>query len=76
MQRLIVCAEKFAKKLLGDIEIECILRRLDRLTQEEGRLTMAQTLEIVYGLLNNVSVVISGTQRPSVSSRSSQVNLS
>ena len=39
-----------------------VLRRLDRLTQEEGRMTMAQTLEVVYGLVNNVKVVINGTQ--------------
>ncbi|KAF8266134.1 hypothetical protein EI94DRAFT_231040 [Lactarius quietus] len=50
--------KKFAKKLLGDSEIESVLRRLDRLTQEEGRMTMAQTLEVVYGLVNNVRVVI------------------
>jgi hypothetical protein len=56
-------AEKFAKKLLGESEIEGVLRRLDRLTQEEGRMTMAQTLEVVYGLVNNVKVVINGTQK-------------
>jgi hypothetical protein len=56
-------AEKFAKKLLGEKEIESILHRLDRLTQEEGRMTMAQTLEVVYGLVNSVEVVIKGTQR-------------
>ncbi|KAH9052612.1 ankyrin repeat-containing domain protein [Lactarius vividus] len=50
--------KKFARKLLGESEIEGILRRLDRLTQEEGRMTMAQTLEVVYGLMNNVKVVI------------------
>ena len=49
-------------KLLGEKEIEDILHRLDRLTQEEGRMTMAQTLEVVYGLVNNVEVVINGTQ--------------
>ncbi len=57
------CTEKFAKKLLGESEIEGVLRRLDRLTQDEGRMTMAQTLEVVYGLVNNVKVVINGTQR-------------
>ena len=62
MRRLNVFAEKFAKKLLGETEIEGVLRRLDRLTQEEGRMTMAQTLEVVYGLVNNVKVVINGTQ--------------
>ena len=54
--------EKFAKKLLGESEIEAVLRRLDRLTQEEGRMTIAQTLEVVHGLVNNVKVVMSGTQ--------------
>lgn len=55
------CAEKFAKKLLGESEIEAVLHRLDRLTQEEGRMTMAQTLEVVHGLVNNVNVVMNGT---------------
>lgn len=55
-------AEKFARKLLGECEIENVLRRLDRLTQEEGRMTMAQTLEIVYGLVNNIKVVVNGTR--------------
>ena len=55
--------EKFAKKLLGESEIEAVLQRLDRLTQEEGRMTMAQTLEVVHGLMNNVKVVMNGTQR-------------
>ncbi|KAI9455694.1 hypothetical protein BJY52DRAFT_1279232 [Lactarius psammicola] len=53
---------KFAKKLLGETEIEGVLRRLDRLTKEEGRMTMAQTLEVVYRLVNSVKVVINGTQ--------------
>lgn len=55
-------AEKFAKKLLGESEIEAVLQRLDRLTQEEGRLTMAQTFEVVHGLMNNVKLVMNGTQ--------------
>ena len=59
-----VYAEKFAKKLLGESEIEGVLRRLDRLTQEEGRMTLVQTLEVVCGLVNNVKVVINGTQAP------------
>jgi hypothetical protein len=55
-------AEKFAKKLLGESDIEAVLQRLDRLTQEEGRMTMAQTLEVVHGLMNNVKMVMNGTQ--------------
>jgi hypothetical protein len=54
--------EKFAKKLLGESEIESVLRRLDRLTQEEGRLTVTQTFEVVHGLMNNVKLVMNGTQ--------------
>jgi uncharacterized protein YigA (DUF484 family) len=52
--------EKFAKKLLGESEIEAVLQRLDRLTQEEGRMTVAQTLEVVHGLVNNVKIVMNG----------------
>ena len=55
-------SEKFAKKLLGESEIEAVLQRLDRLTQEEGRVTVAQTLEVVYGLMNIVKVVMDGKQ--------------
>ena len=54
--------EKFAKKLLGESEIEAVLQRLDRLTHEEGRMTVAQTLEVVHGLVNNVKVVMNGMQ--------------
>ena len=52
--------EKFAKKLLGNNEIESILRRLDRLTLEEARMTEAQILEIVHGLMNNMKIVMDG----------------
>ena len=52
--------EQFAKKLLGDSEIETILKRLDRLTQEESRMTVAQSLAIVHGLLNNMKAVMDG----------------
>ncbi|KAH9173842.1 hypothetical protein EDB89DRAFT_1905008 [Lactarius sanguifluus] len=47
---------------LGESEIEAVLQRLDRLTREEGRMTMTQTLEVVHGLMNNVKVVMTGTQ--------------
>ena len=45
---------------MGDNEIETILKRLDRLTREEARMTVAQTLAIVHGLLNNMKVVMDG----------------
>ena len=53
-------AEKFAKKLLGEGEIEAVLQKLERLTQEEALMMAAQTLEVVHCLINNVKVVMDG----------------
>ena len=55
-------AEKFTKKLLGESEIETVLERLDRLTQDEARMTVAQTLGVVHGLMGNMKVVMEGAQ--------------
>jgi hypothetical protein len=55
-------AEKFAKKLLGENDIEAVLQRLDRLTTEESRMTAAQTMQVVHGLFNNVKMVMNGMQ--------------
>ena len=55
-------------KLLGDSEIEIILRRLDRLTQDEARMTEVHVLEIVHGLMNNMKVVMDGERSSSVDS--------
>jgi hypothetical protein len=55
-----LATEKFAKKLLGDNDVQTVLRRLDRLTQEESRATAVQTLEIIHGLVNNITVVMEG----------------
>jgi hypothetical protein len=55
-------AEKFTKKLLGESEIETVLQRLDRLTQDEARMTVAQTLGVVHGLMGNIKVVMEGAQ--------------
>ena len=55
-------AEKFAKKLLGESEIEAVIQRLDRLTDDEARMTVAQILQVVHGLVNNVKVVMDGMQ--------------
>jgi hypothetical protein len=53
---------KFAKKLLGESDIEAVLQRLDRLTQEEARMTAANTLEVVHGLFNNLKEVMDGAR--------------
>ena len=47
-------------KLLGENEVESALKRLDRLTQDEARATAAQILEVVYGLVQNMNVVMDG----------------
>ena len=52
--------EKFAKKLLGESDIEAVLQRLDRLTQEEARMTAASSLEVVHELFNNLKEVMNG----------------
>jgi len=54
--------EKFAKKLFGESEVETVLQRLDRLTQDEARVTVAQTLSVVHGLVNNTKIVMEGAQ--------------
>ena len=55
-----VATEKFAKKLLGESEIETVLQKLSRLTEEEARMTAAQTLGIVHGLVGSIKVVMEG----------------
>jgi hypothetical protein len=39
-----------------------VLQRLDRLTQDEARMTVAQTLGVVHGLMGNMKVVMEGAQ--------------
>ena len=56
----LLTAEKFARKLLGEKDIESILQRLDRLTLEESKVTVAQTLGVVHSLVNNMEVVMEG----------------
>ncbi|KAF8485118.1 hypothetical protein DFH94DRAFT_718426, partial [Russula ochroleuca] len=47
-------SRKFIKKLLGEKDVEAVIQRLDRLTQDEARITAAQTLEVVHGLMHNM----------------------
>jgi hypothetical protein len=54
--------EKFAKKLLREGEVEAVLQKLDRLTQDEAQMTVTQTLGVVHGLVGNVRVVMEGTR--------------
>ena len=56
-----VTAGKFAKRLLGESDIEAVLQRLDRLTIGEARMTVGETLQIVHHLVNNMKLM-DGTQ--------------
>ena len=55
--------EKFAKKLFGESAVETVLQRLDRLTHDEARMTVAQTLGVVHRLVGHVRVVMEGIHR-------------
>jgi hypothetical protein len=59
-------AEKYAKKVLGEKDIESVLDRLDRLTLEESKTTAAQTLDVVCRLVNKMQVVMEGAHRQHV----------
>ena len=50
------------KKLLGENDVEATLQRLDRLTLDEARTTAAQSLEAIYGLVQNMRMVMDGEQ--------------
>src|SRR5579863_4047962 len=53
-------SQNFFKDNLKDIE--AVLERLDRLTQDEARTTAAHTLAIVHGLVQNMRVFVDGEQ--------------
>ena len=53
-------AVKFMKTVFGEKDVEAILQRLDRLTQNEARNTAAQTLEVVYDLAHNFKMAMEG----------------
>ena len=55
--------QRNVKKLLRGGEIEVVLHRLDRLTQDEARMTVAQALSVVYGLVRDVKIVMEGVER-------------
>ena len=55
-------AEKVGKKLSEEGEVEAVLRRVDRLTQDEARTATAQTLDVVYQLVQNMSMVMEREQ--------------
>ena len=53
---------KLVSKLFGGNDVDAVLQRLDRLTQDEARTTVAQTLEVIHRLVRNMSIVMDGEQ--------------
>jgi hypothetical protein len=48
--------EKLVEKLAGEKKIDAMVQRLDRLTQSEAKLTGAQVLKVVHGLVGNMNM--------------------
>ena len=53
---------RFVKRRFGEKDVEAILQRLDRLTQDEARITAAEILKVVHGLAQNMNVIMDGKQ--------------
>jgi uncharacterized protein YpuA (DUF1002 family) len=54
--------EKLVGRLIGEKKMQAMVQRLDRLTQDEARQTVAQILKVVHGLVENMKVVMDGEQ--------------
>jgi hypothetical protein len=55
-------AVNYVKKRFGEMNVEVVMQRLDRLTPDEARATAMPTLEVVYSLVQNMKVVMNGEQ--------------
>jgi hypothetical protein len=53
---------KFVKEFFKEEDIEAVLARLDRLTEDETRTTAAHILDIVHGLVQNMKEFMDGEQ--------------
>jgi len=59
-------AVKSVRNVFGEkgVRVEAVLERLDRLTQGEAQATAAETLMVIYSLIQNLAVVMDGEQMP------------
>jgi hypothetical protein len=55
-----IMAGTYTKNVLGGFDVDVMLRRIDRLTKNEARVAVAQTLEIVYCLINGLRITMDG----------------
>ena len=44
------CLETYGKRLIGRTDMEDALKRLDKLTQEEGRMVLAENLMVTHAV--------------------------
>ena len=51
------CPEKYGKRLIGRTDLEDALKRLDKLTQEEARMGIAENLRATHAVDNRVADV-------------------
>jgi hypothetical protein len=51
-------AETFAKKLLGEEDIEAVLQRIDRFTQDDVHTTAAEIFKVIHGVVQNINHVM------------------
>jgi hypothetical protein len=58
---------KSVKELSGEKDIEAVLQRLDRLTQDEAKTTAAEILKVIYSLVQNMTVIMNSEQIRSAS---------
>ena len=54
------------RKVLGEKGTEAALQKLDELSHDDARTAATQTLEVVYCLIQNMSVVTGGEETHSV----------
>jgi hypothetical protein len=48
-------AARLQNKCFGENEVEAVLQRLDRLTQDEARMTAAEIFKVVHGVVQNMN---------------------
>ena len=49
---------RLIRRRFGEKEVEAVLQRLDRLTEDEARTTAAEILRVVHGLVQNMNIVM------------------
>ena len=54
------CSEKYGRRLFGKTDMDDALKKLDKLTQEEARMIIAENLRATHAVDERVTEVIRG----------------